>query len=763
MHVYTEARILFKRLIPLTCDFPYADRDREQGNMESSSTVIMEPEVDDELRNYPVPDAYLCPISKLIMKDPVLGSDYHTYERSQICQWIADGNVTSPVTRETLVVPVEPLSFPPNIALRKAIAEFLEGNRNNGETKGEAYSAGLAGELATKRMQLMMCEKGKRDLLTILDSVEHAGALPPMDTQGRALCPVDYASRLTDLLRDWEEDGKMRNSILKAISWITSSQEEGLHQVNRRNFGEAGACEMIAIIAGNCLQEPETTKAAILVLGQLALEASNRERLELAESLYNVFKGMCRHPSNLSIQQVGLQAIVNLADEQRNKMACQRVMQAMADYDSDPDVVYHGCKAIGRLAAVQQNQVDLGEDAGKVVYKAMALFSSNPKILTEACIALVKLADGEPLVVKKLCRLGVVTVLEGILLPRTDLAPSDEDLLLEKEGLRALALFVQRDRLDEVKKLRGARRIRDMISAGSILGDMEEGLKETDDVLEKSKKGDQQSSACHPAIPELRESPTQECMPVDNDDETLKVSMQKTLTPASDLLFGRQRSDELGSDSEGAEESCQVTMDAAPGEIKESETGLGMGSQRSNASGDGACAQAPAEVINKEDEDGDDVRNTSWGTDMTGEELAVLVDDEITINRPISDASLSGLVSSSEPQVELAEGNTVLAAEPGTANVEVDESFIESSRSCFPFRCFSMPSFSCWKKKTAGKTKGGGVPVYMATSAAMDAEAGTMNLQEEPKRSLRFRISNVLRWGSAKRKAKSSAKQGSPG
>ena len=60
--------------------------------------------------------AFLCPITQEVMRDPVIGSDGITYERTAIETWFATGNTTSPMTRA-------PMSriLTPNIALRGLI------------------------------------------------------------------------------------------------------------------------------------------------------------------------------------------------------------------------------------------------------------------------------------------------------------------------------------------------------------------------------------------------------------------------------------------------------------------------------------------------------------------------------------------------------------------------------------------------------------------------------------------------------------------
>jgi hypothetical protein len=60
---------------------------------------------------------FICPITQSVMKDPVIGSDGITYERSAIEQWFATGNMTSPVTR----APMDPADLRPNYALKALI------------------------------------------------------------------------------------------------------------------------------------------------------------------------------------------------------------------------------------------------------------------------------------------------------------------------------------------------------------------------------------------------------------------------------------------------------------------------------------------------------------------------------------------------------------------------------------------------------------------------------------------------------------------
>ena len=69
------------------------------------------------------PAAFLCPITHEVMRDPVVLSDGHTYERREIFRWLCTHD-TSPLTGATQ--PNKALT--PAIALRQLIAAFVAEN-----------------------------------------------------------------------------------------------------------------------------------------------------------------------------------------------------------------------------------------------------------------------------------------------------------------------------------------------------------------------------------------------------------------------------------------------------------------------------------------------------------------------------------------------------------------------------------------------------------------------------------------------------------
>ena len=76
------------------------------------------------IRRDEVPERLTCPLTLELMKQPVIASDGHTYERCAIQQWLERAK-TSPVTNERLRTP----DLIPNHAMKAMIAEFLDHSR----------------------------------------------------------------------------------------------------------------------------------------------------------------------------------------------------------------------------------------------------------------------------------------------------------------------------------------------------------------------------------------------------------------------------------------------------------------------------------------------------------------------------------------------------------------------------------------------------------------------------------------------------------
>ena len=82
----------------------------------------------------PVPDSFRCPINMSIMRNPVICSDGHSYEKRAIQEWFRKSN-KSPQTNLVL----ENQILIPNHSLRKSIEEFIQYNtKTDSHIKGSS-------------------------------------------------------------------------------------------------------------------------------------------------------------------------------------------------------------------------------------------------------------------------------------------------------------------------------------------------------------------------------------------------------------------------------------------------------------------------------------------------------------------------------------------------------------------------------------------------------------------------------------------------
>ncbi|RXN37774.1 WD SAM and U-box domain-containing 1 isoform X3 [Labeo rohita] len=67
-----------------------------------------------------VPDEFLCPITRELMKDPVIAADGFSYEREAMESWISTPNRSSPMTN----LPLQTMILTPNRSLKTAIQRW---------------------------------------------------------------------------------------------------------------------------------------------------------------------------------------------------------------------------------------------------------------------------------------------------------------------------------------------------------------------------------------------------------------------------------------------------------------------------------------------------------------------------------------------------------------------------------------------------------------------------------------------------------------
>jgi len=89
--------------------------------------MLLAPRADGNAQGSDLPEGFSCPITREVMKDPVIAADGFSYERAAIEKWIRENNhqgrVHSPKTRE----PLAHLNLNPNFTLREIMQAFSIG------------------------------------------------------------------------------------------------------------------------------------------------------------------------------------------------------------------------------------------------------------------------------------------------------------------------------------------------------------------------------------------------------------------------------------------------------------------------------------------------------------------------------------------------------------------------------------------------------------------------------------------------------------
>jgi hypothetical protein len=94
------------------------------GNVDRLRMAMQRERVSRQLRES-VNKEFVCPITMLLMVEPVIAADGYSYERAAIEKWLRDKH-TSPMTN----LPLPHKGLTPNRAIKSAIASMLEATEN---------------------------------------------------------------------------------------------------------------------------------------------------------------------------------------------------------------------------------------------------------------------------------------------------------------------------------------------------------------------------------------------------------------------------------------------------------------------------------------------------------------------------------------------------------------------------------------------------------------------------------------------------------
>jgi Mg-chelatase subunit ChlD len=149
----------------------------------------------------PIPESYLCPISKMLMNDPVSVQDGHSYERNEITKWFSKNN-TSPMTN--LVLDNKILTD--NLTLKSAINEFKQKFRkkvlnmikltSDHESKDVYLLLDISSSMLTEHLVEQSKNKSDNDRIFIntINIAKHsAKTIVKMLSQNDRLCIITFS------------------------------------------------------------------------------------------------------------------------------------------------------------------------------------------------------------------------------------------------------------------------------------------------------------------------------------------------------------------------------------------------------------------------------------------------------------------------------------------------------------------------------------------------------------------------------------------
>ena len=120
------------------------------------------------------PSELLCPITGELMRDPVMGTDGHSYERSAISAWLSS-HATSPITRDPMYV----ANLTPNYALRSQIERLVGSASTNVTPKFKDATLSVDAEVYDKTLHLRVTATGpaQRQPIVLIGIIDKSGSM----------------------------------------------------------------------------------------------------------------------------------------------------------------------------------------------------------------------------------------------------------------------------------------------------------------------------------------------------------------------------------------------------------------------------------------------------------------------------------------------------------------------------------------------------------------------------------------------------------
>ncbi|KAL6982170.1 hypothetical protein U1Q18_023783 [Sarracenia purpurea var. burkii] len=168
--------------------------------------------------------SFFCPITREVMLDPVEISSGHTFERSAIEKWFADGNNLCPLT----MIPLDTSIMRPNKTLRNSIEEWMDRNTM----------------IKIASMKPKLLSEGEEEVLCCLEQLQDL--CEQRDIHQEWVLMENYIPILIELLGAKSRD--IRNRALVILSILAKDSDDAkvpLFFICGYSSGSLGACACI--------------------------------------------------------------------------------------------------------------------------------------------------------------------------------------------------------------------------------------------------------------------------------------------------------------------------------------------------------------------------------------------------------------------------------------------------------------------------------------------------------------------------------------
>ncbi|KAL8140914.1 hypothetical protein V2J09_006935 [Rumex salicifolius] len=370
-------------------------------SLEPSISGSLEFDNEDESQILPFKN-FLCPLTKEVMRDPVVLQSSQTYERSAIDYWfqrcLEDGrDPTCPVTGQVLTS----LEQKPNIGLAGAIEEWL--NRNID------IQVKLACQHLSENPLLIDCVE--KDLDSIYEiSEEHPSSRYKIRNAGMILLVINLLKNGTKsvgpqlkckalmvlLSMAKDEDSKvvmLREGITKLAtrSFLGSSDKEkecALKLLLEFSHDEAicvklasekGALVLLSSIAGN-LENPALSNLAEDVLKRLDVVEDNVLRLAAAGRLEPLINRLCEGSDSVKVKMATLLGQMTLTNNNREQIARQSA-KVLVDMLCKPEGRIPSLRVLQSLSTLDDNAAILVDSS--ILPSLMEILLENQDVHAE--------------------------------------------------------------------------------------------------------------------------------------------------------------------------------------------------------------------------------------------------------------------------------------------------------------------------------------------------------------------------------------------